>query len=106
MKETKSQLISLYQSDHLGLITKIFSLNVVLVTADIVTDIAVSSQFFATNDFYWGLVTTLFIMAPILAQIILQLFSIVKSLLDKNFTLTKSLLKGIPTVISQQHPIR
>jgi hypothetical protein len=97
---------SLVNSDHLGLITKIFSLNVLLVTADIVTDIAVSSHFFATNDFYWGLITTLLIMAPIFARILLQFLEILKSLLNKNFTLSKSLVRGIPLVLSQQHPIR
>ena len=102
---TKSILKNLYRSDHLGLITKIFSLNVLLVTADIVTDIAVSSQFFASSDFYWGLVTTLLIMAPIFARILLQLIAAVKSLCNKNFTHSKSLISGIPKVLCQQHPI-
>ena len=101
----KLQLRTLYKSDHLGLMTKIFSLNVLLVTADLITDIAVSSQFFASNDFYWGLVTTLLIMAPIFARILLQLLAIVNSLLNKNLTLSKSLVRGIPNVLGQQHPI-
>jgi hypothetical protein len=100
-----AQWLQVLKSDHISLLTKVFFLNVLLVTGDIVTDIAVSTEFFGRGDFYWGIYTTIIIMAPILAKKLIQICKIIQSLINKNWTLAKMQLKSFLHVVSQQHPI-
>jgi hypothetical protein len=53
-----------------------FIFRVVLVAADIISDIATAVEFAARGDFYWGLLTGLLIIAPFLAKCILYLVSL------------------------------
>ena len=97
--------LQVLRSGHVCLLTKVFFLNVLLATGDILTDIIVSSEFFGRGDFYWGFCTTLVIMAPILAKKLIQISKIIRSLSNKNWTLAKMQLKSFIHVIGQQHPI-
>ncbi len=49
---------------HCWLLVKFLLSNVVLLTADIITDIQTAQSFFEAEDYYWGLLTSLFIFAP------------------------------------------
>jgi hypothetical protein len=53
-----------------------FIFRVVLVAADIGSDIATAVEFAARGDFYWGLLTGLLIIAPFLAKCILYSVSL------------------------------
>jgi len=49
---------------HCWLLLKFFLTNILLLTADIVTDTQTALSFFEAGDYYWALVTLLFIFAP------------------------------------------
>ena len=60
---------------HCWLLFKFFLSNVLLTTADIVTDIQTAQTFFEAQDYYWGLLTALFIFAPFGSVLIIFLTS-------------------------------
>jgi hypothetical protein len=50
--------------------------SVVLVAADIFSDIATAKRLVSRGHFYWGLLTALLIIAPFLARLVLYLVSL------------------------------
>ena len=57
------------------LLGRYFVFNVILIFADIATDIYTAVQFFKSGDYNWGMFTILVIFAPLGARIIMIVFN-------------------------------
>ena len=55
-----------------------FVCHVILLTADITTDILAAREFFERGDLYWGISTLVPIFAPFLARILITIKSLTR----------------------------
>ncbi len=74
-KMTISRLFAHPKFKHFLLLAKIFTLSIILLTADIVTDFLTAIEFFQNCHFYWGLFTLVPIFAPFLAKIVFSFWT-------------------------------
>lgn len=58
--------------------------NFILKTADVVSDILAAADFFSRGHFNWGLFTSLIILAPFGARLLLSMFNILECYFEKN----------------------
>jgi hypothetical protein len=56
-------------------VAKLFTLSVVILAADIVTDFLTAIEFFQKGHFYWGLFTLVPIFAPFVAKIVFSFWT-------------------------------
>ena len=61
------------KTKHFGLVAQFLVFSVVLVTADITTDILTAKDFFLSGDTNWALFTLLPVLAPFAARIVLSI---------------------------------
>jgi hypothetical protein len=59
------------RANHCGVLLNFFVFSVVLVCADIITDIDTAMDFFSRGDIIWGALTIFFVTAPFLANLVI-----------------------------------
>jgi hypothetical protein len=92
---------------HCWLLVKFFLSNVVLLTADIITDIQTAQSFFEAEDYYWGLLSYLFIFAPFGYAVIIFLTSrCISSVKKYEIVEEKENIKNIVWQFPLLHPIK
>jgi hypothetical protein len=66
----------------------------------------VSSEFFGRGDINLGISTTILLMLPVIAKLLLQILKAIESLVRRKPSLAKIQLLLIPRVLFLQSPIR
>ncbi len=69
---------------HIGILTIFFFFNVLLLTADIGTDIATAVSFFNDDHIWWSIFTLVPIFAPWIVRICIDVSNLLKIHLEKN----------------------
>ncbi len=86
--DAETKKISWWQNpklQHVLYLFKFFFFSVVLITADIVTDIKTADELYGRGDHFWGLFTLLPIFAPFLAKIVIAMANFRKCIQIENF---------------------
>ena len=82
---------------HFQLLIVFFSCSVVLLSADIITDIVSAEDFFRRGDTYWGVFTLVPIFAPFFVRSIMSLIGFCRCCEFKKIEVTSKLHYYLPT---------
>ncbi len=88
ISDAETKKISCWQNpkfQHFCFLFKFFLFSVVLITADIVSDIDTALEFLGRGDLYWGLFTMLPIFAPFFAKVVIAIANFRKCIQIENF---------------------